>query len=132
MTKLFVIISCFFLISCSFAEFKHDNTIDIEKIKKDWTQSYEEEIGSVLIFRPGNYKEFPPSRFRQVYIFMEDDLCKYYVLAPTDAHYFEDGTWNYDNEKQLLTIYNPSGQMEIKYKVLKLTDTLLELVESDK
>ncbi len=57
-----------------------------------WLESYEEDYG---IYRPTDYRTFPESLYRQYYKFMENNECEYLVLSPVDAHYIENGFWEY-------------------------------------
>jgi len=63
-----------------------------------WTDSHEEAThdGSD-IYRPCDFKAFPPSRYRNAFTLKEDGTCNYLVLAPDDAHHFLDGKWELSN-----------------------------------
>ena len=121
---IFILISIFFF-NCETVETKDFN---INMLKKEWVHSREEEKDSILVYRPSDYTEFPPSRYRQIYFFADSGFCKYYVLSPSDAHYFEEGTWEY-KEDEILNIFNPQKELIISYKIITLKDNLLELLQ---
>lgn len=123
----------FLLLFCSLVIFSCNsldstNSIALDNIYDEWVQSFEEESGSVKIFRPGNYLEFPVARFRQKYIFMANYLCKYYVLDAYDAHHYKNGIWSFNAGENLLTIYDLDQQIIIKYHAMKLSNDILELI----
>ena len=130
MFKLFIILFslAFIIINCNSVESKSTDKIDINFLIKEWKRSFEEETDSVQIFRPSDYKEFPPARFRQTYDFMEDYTCKYLVLSPNDAHYFEEGTWRYDSENKILEITTSQNNIVIKYRITNLSEDLLTMI----
>lgn len=98
-------------------------------IKKEWYHSYEEEIDSIKIYRPSDYKEFPPTRFRQRYILEDNNVCQYFVLDSKDAHYYESGYWNYLAENQILQILDSNSSLVDEYKILALRTDLLKMVK---
>ena len=119
------IITVVIILGCNTIEPKD---INIELLNKEWVHSREEEKDSILVYRPIDYKEFPTSRYRQMYFFADSGSCKYYVLSPYDAHYFEEGTWEY-KEDEILNIFNPQKELIISYKIITLKDNLLELLQ---
>ena len=72
-------------------------------------------------------KEFSTSWFRQVYEFKSDNVCKYLVLSPNDAHYFEEGTWEYDTNDNLLKIFDQNGNSIAEYRIVELNENILKL-----
>jgi hypothetical protein len=86
-----------------------------------WIHSYEEDYGT---YRPSNYSSFPESMFRQVYNFMEDNKCDYLVLSPVDAHYMENGFWEFKEQDNLIKIYDSNMNLSEELKVV--------LISSDK
>lgn len=71
----------------------------IQSLMGCWWHSYEEDISNdILIFRPCNDQdqEIPLSRFRSVYVLKDEGSCEYLVLHPLDAHYMEEGKWDYN------------------------------------
>ena len=96
--------------------------------EKSWTHSSEESVdGEFDIYRPSNYKEFPPRRFRQVFIFKDNKLCDYLTLSPNDAHFMKNGSWDYDEKTNIMSIYNENSEKLYEFKVMELNDTLLKL-----
>lgn len=104
------------------------NNISTDLLKNHWVRSDEEEIDSVRLFRPNDYKEFPVSRFRQIYNFKDSGKCAYLVLAPNDAHYFDEGTWKYDANNQTLEIIDSNNSIVNRYKIVSLTKYSLKMV----
>ncbi len=102
--------------------------VQITLIENAWTASYEENTDEVIsIFRPSDYKEFPPSMFRQRYIFHNDNSCEYLVLAPNDGHYMQSGYWSYDQNKQMVTIMNAESDVVSEFKIVELKHNLLKI-----
>ncbi len=89
-----------------------------------WTESREEGLG---IYRPSDFKDFPISRFRQTYKFMDKEECEYMVLSPVDAHYLANGSWSFNERMRTLTIYNEYKIIIHKYKVEELSPNLLHI-----
>jgi len=72
-----------------------------------WVNSYEEQTGGNLVFRPAGSREFPASRFRMEYVFNTDGSCRYKFLSPTDAHRMENCVFTKVGNK--VYIYDESG-----------------------
>src|SRR4051812_42561416 len=72
--------------------------INTEYLCQHWVNSREEEQQTEKgeIYRPKDFKVFPPSRFRMQYVFYKNGDCDWYYLAPTDGHRFKRGTWRAD------------------------------------
>ena len=98
-----------------------------ESLVKEWKHSYEESGAGVEIYRPANYKTFPPSMFRQVYNFKADGKCEYLVLHPADAHYMAKGTWNYNPETRYIQIRNDKGEQVALLEVLDIGNDILKV-----
>ncbi|UCH64829.1 MAG: hypothetical protein JSW63_09395 [Ignavibacterium sp.] len=129
MKILFFFFYALVLLGCNSSQILISEKVDAEELKKRWIHSREEEIDSIQIYRPADYKEFPPSRYRQVYSFFDDGKCEYLVLAPNDAHYSEDGTWTYNKESRLLVIFNSSHNVLRELKIISLTKDQLKFVK---
>ena len=129
MKKLFFLFYAIFIFGCNTDGILNFNKIDISELKKQWVHSREEETDSIQIYRPVNYKDFPPSRYRQVYSFSDSARCEYLVLAPNNGHYFENGTWAYNEDNQILVIFNSSQQIIRKFKVVLLAIDILKFVQ---
>tara|TARA_B100000315_G_scaffold171087_2_gene159595 strand:+ start:501 stop:941 length:441 start_codon:yes stop_codon:yes gene_type:complete len=98
---------------------------------QSWRRSYEEETSTdfIYIYRLESY-EFPPSRFRDHYIFREDGYCKWYVLSPDDGHYFKWGRWETsENDAQVILIYDEEEQLQNlrSFIILDLQKDLLKI-----
>jgi hypothetical protein len=101
---------------------------EMSVIQKCWTNSREEaNQTSTFIYRPCDYKTFPPSRFRDRIEFEENGKCSYLYLAPTDGHYMVQGEWTYDKSKQVITIKDKSGHIAYNFKAISVDYYLLKL-----
>ena len=96
-------------------------------LQKEWKHSYEESASGIEIYRPSDYKPFPPSMFRQVYNFKADGRCEYLVLHPADAHYMAKGTWNYNPETHYVQIRNEKGEQVVLLEVLDVEKNILKV-----
>jgi len=74
-----------------------------------WVNSYEEQTGGDIIFRPEGSMQFPPSRFRMAYIFNLDGSCQYKYLSPNDAHRMENCVFTKVGNK--VYIYDDGGHL---------------------
>lgn len=102
--------------------------INVEQLAQHWVHSREEETqgSDVQIYRPKNSLEFPPSPFRMQYIFSTDGTCKWYYLAPNDAHHFRDGTWKIDANAE--NIIHIEQDKTVSYQIVELTKEVLRMV----
>lgn len=125
-----------FFLPCVFALFiiftgceDEKNEVTLESVLKgSWTQSYEEQTSvEIEIFRHSNSKDFPLSRYRQVFIFEENNQCQYLVLAPNDAHYVESGFWEFDEKSNIIKIFNLNFELLFQFEAVEFTDSLLKL-----
>jgi hypothetical protein len=102
--------------------------INTEFLCRHWVNSREEERqpDKEEIYRPKNFKVFPPSEFRMQYIFHKNGDCEWYYLAPNDAHHFKSGKWRIDpNDNAVIQIIK-NGATE-SYRVTALTGNLLRI-----
>lgn len=67
MKGILFIITVVIILGCNTIEPKD---INIELLNKEWVHSREEEKDSILVYRPIDYKEFPTSRYRQMYFLL--------------------------------------------------------------
>ena len=105
----------------------YEKVSDLDFIKKSWQHSYEEENTSgTLLYRPCDYKEFPPSRFRQYFEFKDNYVCVYLVLSETDGHYTIEGTWKYNESTNIVTITNETDVV-FEFKILELKKNILKI-----
>lgn len=102
-----------------------------------WTHSIEEQTEpEILIYRPTDLKQYPPSWYRNVFSLNDDNTCDYLVLAADDGHFFEKGTWNYNKDTKILTIsytqrqmppHLPQKDVVLKFEVIELKKNMLKL-----
>ena len=95
-----------------------------------WIHSYEEEnnVPDVpAIFRPCDYKDFGPARYRHKINLKADNQAEYLVLSPNDAHYTEEGTWEFDDVNSILRIRDQSGEIFYEYQVVEIQEDKLLL-----
>lgn len=117
-TSLFVVL----IVSLSLSKMgcESENVNDRGKLMKSWTRSYEEETAGMMMFRPSDFKEFAPSRYRQVIQFENNNKCVYSVLAPNDAHFMAAGTWYFNETEKNIEIRNAENEILYDYKVVIL------------
>ncbi len=108
--------------------------IDLSYLFRSWIRSYEEEprtqTGSVNIFRPIEFKQFPPSQFRMRYIFSEDGKCEWLFLHPTDAHFMKQGTWRTDpQDSRVILIYDANRKLveSVSFRIIEIGEDLLRV-----
>ncbi|PID89224.1 MAG: hypothetical protein CSB01_03115 [Bacteroidia bacterium] len=100
------------------------NTIQTSLLQKTWLHSYEEGDN---IYRPNDYTDFPPSRYRQYFAFQKNNICSYSVLAPNDAHYDEKGEWKFNPNDNILEIKNSKAEVLYRFKILELKTDILKV-----
>jgi hypothetical protein len=103
--------------------------INSEYLYQHWLHSREEQqqTDTDELYRPKDFKKFPPSRFRMEYIFYRNGDCEWYYLAPNDAHHFKSGKWRTDpNDKSILQII--IGETTVSFRVTELRKDKLRLV----
>ncbi|MFV0564438.1 MAG: hypothetical protein ACK5NB_01255 [Flavobacteriaceae bacterium] len=110
-------------LSCSSNDLELSQDYPLEIINS-WVESYEEDYG---IYRPMDYKKFPESPYRQYYRFMENNACQYLMLSPVDAHYLENGFWEYIEEKKGIAIYDKNMELNRMLKVVSITSDFLQI-----
>lgn len=111
--------SLFFCESCASA--KENLNPDSDLLLNCWRHAYEEETGpEEKVYRPCDYTNFPPSRYRATYEFLAEGACRYSVLAPNDAHYMESGSWVYLEEEGQVQLFNSSNELVETLDVLGL------------
>ena len=116
-------------VGISMTSCKNNQTSDQKKLlEKSWTHSSEEsKAGEFEIYRPSDYKEFPVSRYRQVFNFKDNDQCKYLALEANDAHDMKDGKWELDGKANNIKIYNAHSELLYEYIIIELKDDLLKI-----
>ena len=129
--KILLLISASAFVCCEETINPLESLIDVALLCQEWTHSLEEQNSeeSAKIFRPNAYKEFPAIRYREQLSFSQDGKCRYLVLAPNDAHYFQEGTWAFvDRPQNIIKILDPIGHLYKKLQIIELTPDLLKLV----
>ena len=110
-----------------FTHCDQEKVSDLDLIKGSWIHSREEDDeNSYLIYRPSDYKEFPPSRFRQYFEFKDNHVCSYLVLAPNDAHYIQEGVWEYNESTNIIKIMSETDII-FEFQILELKKSVLKL-----
>ena len=95
-----------------------------------WMHAYEEEKGeSGKIYRPCDFRDFPPSRFRDSMEFMIRGECSYKVLASNDAHHMAAGRWEYLEATKQVKIYDADGKVVKSLQIIKVGDDILVWTE---
>lgn len=94
-----------------------------------WKNSREESKDPALstAFRPCDFMEFPPSRFRFSFELKKEGECKMSMIGATDAHYMENGTWTFNKKTNLLELFDKEGNSYRKFEVLRVESDLLDL-----
>ena len=102
--------------------------VDVALLMQHWVHAYEEEpeAGGYAIYRPADFKTFPPSWFRMRYAFHPDGRCDWFYLAPNDAHHFRKGTWRLDPDVRA-TLHLRKGSRTETFRIVELTSDLLRL-----
>lgn len=94
-----------------------------------WTHSREEDRKlKGKVYRRSDSMKFPPSRFRQRYVFNEDGTGKFMYLHPADAHRMVGCKWSISKDDPNTIHITPTqagmGRKQM-LKVIKITDDLL-------
>ncbi|WP_347175167.1 hypothetical protein [Polaribacter uvawellassae] len=109
--------------SCSSDDFDLNPEYPTEIINS-WLESYEEDYG---VYRPSDYKTFPDSHYRQYFKFMENNKCEYLVLSPVDAHYIENGFWEFIEDDNSIHIYNQNMELHRTLKVVSISSNHFQI-----
>lgn len=95
-----------------------------------WTHAYEEEeANGPKFYRPCDYREFPPSRFRDFFDLAQDGSCEFAQLAANDAHGTQTGSWEYDASGQLIIIRSQEGNVVRRLIIENAAEDLLMIRE---
>lgn len=93
-----------------------------------WVHSYEEDDNNNQCFRPITYKEFPPSRFRQNYIFNSDGSGDYLYLHPSDMHHMRPCFWRLSkNNSSIVYLYTGGKTPSAVFEIVSLSNDKLLL-----
>jgi len=110
-----------------FTNCEKEKISDLDLIERSWIHSHEEDgENGYSIYRPSDYKEFPPSWFRQYFDFKDNNVCSYLVLAPNDAHYIQEGVWKYDESNNIIKIMSGTDVI-FEFQILELNKNILKL-----
>ena len=126
-SRILLLILSFSGTSC--ATQKAASGIDMKAIYNCWTDSREEnpEGATSNIYRPCNYREFTPSRYRHRIEFKEGGKCTSLKLAPNDAHYMVEATWSYDKDQHLIIVKDEADKTILRFKVISLSKDRMEI-----
>ena len=124
-----IILTIFLALGIMITSCKNNQTSNQKTLlEKSWTHSSEESnSGEFEIYRPSDYKEFPVSRYRQVFNFKDNDQCEYLALEANDAHDMKYGKWELDEKANNIKIYNAHSELLYEYEIIELKDDLLKL-----
>lgn len=96
---------------------------------KVWVHLREEDNEmNALVFRPSDFGEIPPARFREKFEFDKDGSCQYLSLASNDAHKMQEGSWEMEEDR--LVVKDSKGNVVYSYVVVKCERDLLLMRES--
>ncbi len=99
-------------------------------VKRQWIESHKENTPEgIQIYRTGTFEDFPPSWYRQVFYFDDNNECEYRVLAPHDGHYMAKGSWDYNEESKVIRIYNSDSEEIFELTIVELRKNVLKLKE---
>ena len=124
--------SLFFLLLAASCKEKSNPTEpgrDYSYLIQSWTNSFEEQVDSIQVYRPSHYKQYAVARFRGKYEFLKDGICNYVVLSPTDAHYMEVGRWSIlSRDENMVGVFDTAGALYRKMRILELQQEFLRFV----
>lgn len=110
-----------------FIQCQKDGVADLDALKGHWVHAYEEEgPDGYQVYRPREFQDFPASRFRQAFHFKDNHACSFLVLAPNDAHYYQDGHWQYDAAAGIIRVSDEAFVIH-EFRIVELTDELLKI-----
>ncbi|MBS1652747.1 MAG: hypothetical protein JSU07_12130 [Bacteroidetes bacterium] len=96
---------------------------------KKWIASTEENDNTkgINIYRPIDFKAWPPIRFRPQFDFKKDGKCIWLKLEPNDMQNFEEGLWKFYKKSSRLAIYDTKGKMVYHFHLQKIEDNSISL-----
>ncbi|HET9887992.1 MAG TPA: hypothetical protein VFR10_10810 [bacterium] len=104
-------------------------SFSLENFCRHWVHSVEEQqslSGPEEIYRPDGSREFPPSMYRNHFIFERNGSMQYLWPSPADAHEMRPGTWKIDAQQNDV-IHIQEGDQELTYQVLEAAAEILRL-----
>lgn len=125
MKYLIVFFAAFFSFSC----YGQENGISKSDLIGCWTHSREEDKANseIMVYRPCDYKEFPPSRYRHKFELHKKGKCSLLDLAFNDAHSMANGTWTYDKKEQVIEIFDKDGESINKFHLIEFNKEEMKL-----
>jgi hypothetical protein len=108
---------------------KHTSGTDISALYNCWVDSREENPAGAknYIYRPCDFKEFAPSRYRHRIEFKPNGECSSLKLSPTDAHYMAAAKWTYDKDQKIVTVKDETDKVIFQFKIVSLTKDKMEI-----
>lgn len=101
----------------------------ITKLYGKWINSREEENNIIKIYRPKDYKEFPPSRFRDKINFYGNGKCEFLVLEPNDGQKYLIFRWRLLKENpNIVYLFKDNGKMFKSLRIEKLDRDILKFI----
>ncbi len=103
--------------------------VDIKHLIQHWVHSREEQKNpnaEEQIFRPAKSREFPRSRFRMAYKFIEGGNCELMALDPTDRHQFKPAKWEIDAGNKNVLKITANGKTS-SFRIVELSEDVLRL-----
>jgi hypothetical protein len=119
-----------FIFLCnSCATQRHTSASEISALYNCWTDSREEnpEGAKTYIYRPCDFKDFTPSRYRHRIEFKANGECSSLKLSPTDAHYMAPAKWTYNKDQKIVTVKDETDAVIFKFKIVSLSKDRMEI-----
>ncbi|WP_296620055.1 hypothetical protein [Marivirga sp.] len=117
MKNLIFLLLPLILLSCS-----EDGNVTLQKC---WTLAERGE--DVQLYYLCDDERLGISWFRPTYKFYSNNKCEYLVLHPADAHYMEEGVYEFNLETSKLTVKNTKGDLIANFKVLEINSDQLKV-----
>jgi len=124
--RVFFLLLCTAIISCQPPE-EEPESMDTDFLVNCWTHAQEEDRDRTNVYRLCDSQDFPASRFRRILDIKGDGSCEYLALSPVDAHSMEEGSWNFDQDSNLLEILDSRSNVVIAAEVTKLEADIMEI-----
>jgi len=125
MKKTILLIAIIFsFISC----YSQKHKITKSDIIGCWVHSNEEcnPDSAFTVYRPCDYKELPPRRFRYKVEFKKGKNCSWLALSPSDKHEMQDGKWKYKAKEQKIEIFDKSGTLVKTFHLIKISKDMMK------
>ncbi len=99
--------------------------VENASIQKCWVLS--ERGDGFQLYYPCGDERIQASRFSPAYNFYDSNKCEYLVLSPNDAHYFIEGSYEYDPEFLSITVESLKKNLIVKFRILELKENQLKV-----